>query len=223
MLIILSAKSQSSKWQAGHFTDIKGNKETGFIRVNPSAKGPVRDEGFIEFKDGEKSTPFKLSAGDLQSFVMGKDSFVVAHAPQNEIWSKKEYDFVKVELNEDVKLYVTKVGKGGGGRGVSFEPEVGAGFSTGGYGSGFGGGVGAGVEIPIGGGGGGSQKITYYYGANTAEMRRLTDANFEDIMTDIMGDEPEVVDKIKAKVYVLANVDRLVNYFKQVKAAHQAN
>jgi len=41
---------------------------------------------FIEFKEDNKSEPFKLSASDLRSFVVGKDSFVVAHAPGNETW-----------------------------------------------------------------------------------------------------------------------------------------
>jgi hypothetical protein len=221
MLMIVSAKSQSNKWQPGRFTDIKGNTESGFIRVNPSAKGPIKGEGFIEFKEDNKANPFKLSASDLKSFVVAKDSFVVAHAPGNEAWAKNEFDFVKVEIDDEVKLYVSRGGKGGkggiGGSGIGFEPGVGIG--TGGYG----GGVSGGISIPIGGGGGGysNEKTVYYYGANTAEMKRITNENFEDVMTDIMGDEPEVVDKIHAKVYMLANIDRLIAYFKQVKAARK--
>lgn len=211
MLIIVSAKSQSNKWLPGRFTDIKGNIETGFIRVNPSGKGPVKDEGFIEFRENNKTEPFKLSASDLRSFVTGKDSFVVAHAPKNESWNKKEFDFVRVVINGDVKLYASKSGKGSG-HGIGFSPGIGIG--TGGYGSGIGGGI----SIPIGGGGK-SEKTVYYFGANTAEMRPLTNENFEDIMTDIMGDEPDVVDKIHAKVYVLANIDKLIAYFNQVRGS----
>ncbi|MGZ3872913.1 MAG: hypothetical protein ACXVJD_08340 [Mucilaginibacter sp.] len=211
MLIIVSAKSQSNKWLPGRFTDIKGNIETGFIRVNPSGKGPVKDEGFIEFRENNKTEPFKLSASDLRSFVTGKDSFVVAHVPKNESWNKKEFDFVRVVINGDVKLYAGKSGKGGG-HGIGFSPGIGIG--TGGYGSGFGGGI----SIPIGGGGK-SEKTVYYFGANTAEMQPLTNENFEDIMTDIMGDEPDVVDKIHAKVYVLANIDKLVAYFNQARGS----
>jgi hypothetical protein len=221
MLIIISAKSQSNKWQPGRFTDVKGNIESGFIRVNPSAKGPIKDEGFIEFRENDKSNSFKLSASDLKSFVTGKDSFVVAHAPRNEAWAKKELDFIKVAIDEDVKLYVSKGGSGGkggiGGSGIGFSPGIGIG--TGGYGSG----VGGGLSIPIGGGGSrGSEKTVYYYGANTAGMKRITNENFEDVMTDIMGDEPEVVDKIHAKVYMLANIDRLITYFKQIKTAESS-
>jgi hypothetical protein len=53
----------------------------GFIRPNPGGSGPIKNEGFIEFKDDDKATPYKLSTSDLQAYVVGKDSFVVAHAP----------------------------------------------------------------------------------------------------------------------------------------------
>ncbi|HVW95819.1 MAG TPA: hypothetical protein VHA56_07610 [Mucilaginibacter sp.] len=215
MLIIVSAKSQSTKWEPGRFTDNKGNTESGYIRVNPSSKGPVRDEGFIEFRDNKKSHSFKLSASELKSFVQDRDSFVVAHPPYGEEWGKKELDFVQVEIDGFLKLYVSGGGGSGrGGSGIGFSPGIGIGAGS------YGGGVSAGVSVPIFGGGrsgGKSEKTAYYYGENTAAMKRLTDENFEDVMSDIMGDEPEVVDKIHAKVYVLANIERLINYFNQVK------
>src|ERR1041385_4034031 len=184
MLIAVSAKSQ--KWQPGSFTDIKGNKVTGLIRENPGNKGPIKDEGYIEFKDDSKANPYKLSASDLKSFMIGRDSFVVAHAPGNSNLSKKELDFVQVALDEETKLYVANVatGGGGGGLGPRVQPEFGGRFGTGGY-SGFGGGVG----INLGGGGGKGKVITtFYYGANTAVMQQLTPINFKDVMSDIMGD-----------------------------------
>jgi hypothetical protein len=225
IIAMVGISANAQKWLPGHFTDAKGNKEAGFIRVNPAARGPMPDEGFIEFREDSKANSFNLSASEIQSFVIGRDSFVVAHAPQGEMWAKKEFDFVKVALNEDIKLYAARGGSGGGGHGVVFEPEigVGAGVGTGGYGSGVGAGVGGGIGIPIGGGGGGEErgKTTWYYGENTAGMKSLNDLNFEDVMTDVMGDEPDVVDKIHAKVYVLANIDRLIAYFKQVQAGHK--
>jgi hypothetical protein len=220
MLTYVSAKSQ--KFLPGSFTDIKGNKVTGLIRDNPTGKGPIKDEGFIEFRDDEKTNPYKLSASDLKSYMVGQDSFVVAHAPHNETWTKKELDFIKVELDEDTKLYVAIVGMGtggGGGNGIGVQPVGGIGMGTGGYG-----GVGGGVSINIGGGRGGSMskvQTTYYYGTNTAEMEMLTPVNFVDVMSDIMGDEPEVVEKIKANQFGLGNIQKLIAYFKQVKASHK--
>ncbi|WP_187359636.1 hypothetical protein [Mucilaginibacter ginsenosidivorans] len=215
MLIAVSAKSQ--KWQKGSFTDIKGNKVTGLIHDDLSGKGPIKDEGYIEFKDDSKANPYKLSASDLKSYMVGQDSFVVAHAPHNTTWTKKELDFVKVELDEETKLYVAEVGTvSGGGNGIGVRPAGGVGFGTGPYGGGYGG-----VSIDIGGGRGrkGPVQATYYYGANTAEMDQLTPMNFEDAMSDIMGDEQEVVDKIRAHQFNLGNIQKLIAYFKQVKEA----
>jgi len=218
MLVIVSAKSYAQKWQPGRFTDVKGNIESGLVNANPPGKGPIKNEGFIEFKEDNKAEPYKLSASDLRSFVVGKDSFVVAHPPGNESWAKNEFDFVKVALDDDIKIYVTKNGGRGSSNGIGFEPGIGAGVGTGGYG----GGVGGGISIPIGGGGSGGshEKTTWYYGDSTAGMKRLTDLNFEDVMTDIMSDYPDVVNKIHNKVYVLANIDKLIAYYKQVKEAH---
>jgi hypothetical protein len=214
-LLFLSAVCvNAQKWQPGHFTDVKGNRMSGLIRVNPSGKAPIKDEGFIEFREDKKAEPFKLSASDLKSFVVGKDSFVVAHAPQNEAWAKNEMDFVKVVLDEDpVKIYAANGGAGGSGFG--FSPGISTGIGSGGYG-GFGAGLGGGISIPIGGGRK-SEKTAWYFGENTAEMKRLTNENFEDIMTDIMGDYPDIADKIRSKVYVLANIDKLIAYFKHIK------
>jgi len=217
--LFVSTKSFGQKWLSGHFTDNKGNVETGLIKIGGSGKGPVKGEGFIEFKEDAKANSFRLSATELKSFVIGRDSFVVAHAPGNETWAKNEFDFVRVVLDEDLKLYAAGgVKTGNGSNGLSVAPGLSTGVGTGGY---SGAAVDAGVSVPIGVGGGGGyyEKVVYYYGENTATMKRLNDQNFEDIMTDIMGDYPEVVDKIKAKVYVLENIDQLIAYFNQLKAA----
>jgi hypothetical protein len=210
-LVAITTKTYAQKWVAGRFTDVKGNTEVGLIHI-PGGKGPVKDEAFIEFKENAKANPFQLSASDLQSFVIGKDSFVVAHAPKNESWTKKELDFVKVVINEDIKLYVTRSGKAGHGFGFSPGIGVGAGLGSGGYG----GGVGAGVSVPIlgGGDGGDHEKTNWFYGVNTAEMKALNNVNFEDVMCDIMGDYPDIVEKIRRKVYVLGNIDKLLILFK---------
>lgn len=216
LLIAVSAKSQ--KWPTGSFTDIKGNKVTGFINDSPPGKGPIKDEGFIEFKDDEKTSPYKLSASDLKSFTVGKDSFVVAHAPFNQNWTKKELDFVRVELDEETKLYAARVGQViSGDRGIGVHPTGGVGYGTGGYGGAAGG---VAIEIGHGGSRAGKVQLTYYYGPNTAHMQMLTPENFVDAMSDIMGDEPDVVDKIKQGQYNFGNIQKLIAYFKTVKASH---
>ena len=212
--------AQAQKWQQGYFYDVKGNKETGFIWAKPGGKGPIKDEAFIEFKGTNKENPYKLSASDLSSFVVGRDSFVVAAEPQTGNW-QYGMDFVKVVVDEDVKLYFIRGGGSGGIGGSGIQPgfEGGIGGGTGGYG----GGVGAGISIPIGHGGGGSgNRVTYYYGANTAEMKELTPLNFMDIMSDMMGDEPDIADAIRNNKYSLSNIEKLVADFKKAKASHSS-
>jgi hypothetical protein len=213
-ILFFATNAQAQKWQPGYFYDSKGNKETGLIRAKPSGKPPIKDEAFIEFKENEKENPFKLSAGDIRSFVIGRDSFVVASEPMTSHW-QYGVDFVKVVLDEDVKLYVFR---GGGHSGIGIQPgiEGGIGGGTGGYG----GGLGAGISIPIGHGGGGGSKIVYYYGPSTANMKELTPLNFVDIMSDIMGDEPDVVDAIHDNKYNLGNIDKLIALFEKAKASH---
>lgn len=217
LFIISTVTAYAQKWQAGSFTDTKGIRQTGFINPNPKGKGPVKEEAFIEYKLDDKMNSIKLSAGELRSFTIGRDSFVVAHAPGNTMWAGKEFDFVRVVLNEEIKLYTGKGGKGKSGFGIRPSLSGGFGLGSGGYG-----GVGGGVGISLGGNGNGDrQKTAYYFGANTAEMMLLTPINFNDIMCDIMGDEPEVVNLIRQNKFNLNNIDKLIEYFEKVKASRQ--
>ncbi len=216
MLIGISAKSQS--WEPGYFYDVKGNKEIGLIRYKASGNGPIKDEGFIEFRADKKANTTALSASDLSSFVMGRDSFIVAAAPRTGAWSKNEIDFVLVAVDaekEDPKLYMFEGKVGGGGGGV--QPSVGIGI---GGGFGVGGGIGGGISIPLGGGG--HKATSYFYGRNTAEMKELTPANFVDVMSNILGDEPEIVDDLHQNRYSLGNIGKLLDKFYKLQAEHGA-
>jgi hypothetical protein len=216
MLAFVSAKSQG--WQPGSFIDTKGNKETGLIRR--SGKQPIKDEAAIEFKDDSKANPYTLSASDLKAIIIGRDSFVVAAAPQTADW-RNYLDFVKVAFDDDpdMKLYMFQGSAGGGGGGIRPEVGVGAGTGIGGYGGGVGAGVGGGIGIPIGGGGR-SNKTIYYYGANTAQMKQLTEATFTDIMTEMMGDAPDIVDALHEHKYNIGNMNKLIADYRKAIAAH---
>src|SRR5476651_2219737 len=146
MLTFISAKSQ--KFQTGFFIDTHGQKMEGLIRTNPSGKAPIKDEGFIVFKETEKGTETRFSASDLKCFVVGRDSFVVAHAPHNETWTAQELDFVRVVINEETKLYVLNGGSGGGG-GSGFGVRPGLSVGTG-IGGGSMGGIGSGLGLSFG-------------------------------------------------------------------------
>ncbi|QJD97963.1 hypothetical protein HH214_19815 [Mucilaginibacter robiniae] len=206
---ILSAHAQ--KWQPGYFYDTKGNKVNGLIEAYPSGKGPIKTEGFINYKADAKSNEIKLSASELQYFIAGKDSFVVAHAPQFETWKPKDPDFVKVVLDEPLKLYVYGGSSSGGG--FRIRPDVAAGIGGGNYGA-FGGG---GIGLTLGNGGSRIRNV-YYFGANTAEMQQVTPQNFVDVMSDIMADEPQAVEAIQSGKYRFDKIQALVKYYETLKS-----
>ncbi|UEG51709.1 hypothetical protein LLH06_12115 [Mucilaginibacter daejeonensis] len=217
MLTFVSARSQ--KWQPGYFMDIKNNKVPGLLQLGGGGKGPIKNEGFIIYKDNAKANEIKLSASDLKYFVMGKDSFIVAHPPSYESWSQ-ELDFVRVELDEPLKLYVYGGGasRGSGGGGFKVRPSISTGFGTGfgGYGGG-----GIGIGIGSGGGGGGYSKgATYYFGESASQITQVTPMNFKDVMSDIMADEPQAVELIQGGKTNLDHMQSLIKYYRDLKALH---
>ena len=62
--------------------------------------------------------------------------------------------------------------------------------------------------------------MSYYYGSSTANMQHLTNENFIDIMSEVMGDEPNVVVRIRNGNFRLNNIEKLVEYFNKVKGAN---
>jgi len=216
ILAVFTSAAFGQKWQPGYFYDIKGNKVPGLIQHNPGGKGPIKNEGFIIYKDNPKANEIKLSASDIKYYVIGKDSFIVAHPPSYEVWPKGDLDFVKVELDEPLKLYTYGSSSGGGG-GFRVSPSFSGGFGTGGYG-----GAGVGINLGSGGGGGGrSSRVTYYFGTGVGDMSQVTPMNFIDVMTDIMADEPQAVEAIQQGKFNITKMQGLVNYYKQLKTSRK--
>lgn len=218
------AKMNGNKFNPGYYYDINGQKVEGLINMNPSGDSPVRGEGFITFKEDSKATEQKLSASMIHSFVVGLDSFTVARAPRNAPWSKDELDFVRVVIDAQVKMYEIDANGGGGNRndgggGGGFAPRISTGIGIGGGMGGLGLGLSLGSSLFHHGnkGGGGSAGIVYYYGPGPASLTLITKDNFVDAMSEIMGDEPDAVDKIKNKKYRLADMDDLVKYYYQLQ------
>ncbi len=211
LLICISVQAQ--KWQKGFFTDVKGSRIPGEIRLQ-TGRGPIQGEAYIQYRETPKADPIKLSASDLRSFTIGRDSFVVA---ANGGWSIYELDFVRVALDGPLKLYQAQ-GYDLDNTGIGIEPGVGIG--VGGGTGGLGAGVGGGVSIPIGGGVGdrGSKGNVYFYGTNTANMKPISNPEFVDIMSEVMGDEPDAVEQIRNNQYSLKNVEKLIAYFKSLEA-----
>lgn len=214
LLIAFSASAQLglNQWDDGYFYDANGQKVSGQIVVSPSGRSPQDSEGFILFRKDKGEEKEKLTASMVRSFVAGKDSFTVAHAPQSRAWPGRSIDFVKVLVNEPMKLYATTGGGGGMSPGIS--PSFGIGGGS------FGSGMGGGLGINLGGGRGGKGKNAYFYGDNPTALTELKRDEFIPIMTEIMASEPEIVEKIKNKKYKYGSMDQLVLDFYKAKEAH---
>jgi hypothetical protein len=206
--------SLNSKFQQGYYYDINGQKIEGLIRTG-TGKKLVENEGYITFKEEEKAPKQNLSASMIHGFVIGRDSFIVARAPRVGSWSKNELDFMLVAVNAPLKLYAINA-SGGGGGGIT------PGISTGlGIGGGAIGGIGTGIGLSIGSGmfGGGGSHVVYYYGSDSGSLTEMKKQNFIDVMTEVLGDEPEVVEKVKAKKYGFGDMEKLLKYYNEQREA----
>lgn len=213
VLSLISISAMAQKFQEGYFYDKRGVKNVGLINQNPSGKGPIKDEAFIEFKDYPKDKPIKLSASDMKSYVVGRDSFVVA-ASLTDDWSREQLDYIRVAINAPLKLYMAKVGNvSAQQKAVSVSPALSTGYGSGG----MGGGVGGGVAINLGRNRGGGTRIAYLYGESTNGMKAITEENFADVMTEIMGDEPAAVQQLRTNKYTLRDIEKLIAYYHQLE------
>ena len=207
-----SAQLGLNQWDDGYFYDASGNKVPGQIVVNPSGRSPQESEGYILFRKDKGEDKEKLTASMIRSFVAGKDSFTVAHAPRSGAWTGRSIDFVKVLVNEPLKLYATTGGGNGGGMAPGIRPSFGIGGGS--FGTGMGGGLGINL-----GGGRGKSKSAYFYGDNPNNLTELRKDNFIEVMSEIMASEPEIADKIKNKKYKYRDMDQLILDFYKLKDA----
>jgi hypothetical protein len=222
LLMAFTAHAQmfGGKFDQGYYYDINGQKVEGLINDNTSGKGPLPNEGYIFFKENDKAEKQKLSASMVHGFVVGVDSFIVAHAPRLGGWSKYELDFLRVVINDSTKLYTIYGGdRGKEGRG-GVRPSVSTGLGIGG---GYGGGLGMGLSLGsglFGGGGGGSSHAIYYYGSGVGDMVEINKQNFVAAMSEVLAAEPEAVKKVIDKKYKLGDMDALLKYYHQLREEH---
>ena len=215
ILFAVSANAQvlGSKFRPGYYYDINGQKVEGLIRSG-TGKKPIGGEGYITFKEDEKAEKQNLSASMIHGFVIGTDSFTVAHAPRQGNWSANELDFVEVMINAPLKLYAINSSGGGGGGRSGLSPGIGFGM-----GGGLGIGTGLGLSLGSGAFGGGGGHIVYYYGSDTGTITEIKKQNFVEVMSEVMDDEPQTVEDIKNKKYKFGDMDKLVDYYNKQHTA----
>ncbi|OOQ62069.1 hypothetical protein BC343_03190 [Mucilaginibacter pedocola] len=236
--------TKAQTWAPGHYTDAQGKQYAGIIRSSPGGKGPFEGEGYIEFKDSEKGEVIPLSTSDLRSFVVGQDSFVVAKAPAGGKWSKLQTDFVRVVMNEEVKLYSLRVADGSPasykGSGKTHKISNTARLLLGGYRADPNSAIAQNPTLTKDGlvknapnytvptapttyktgptNRGSNYKKSYYYGIGPNDLTYITDENFNDAIKATMQASPKVADYIIGNRFGLDNIEELIAYFNKEKA-----
>ncbi|MEO6150888.1 MAG: hypothetical protein ABIN95_09270 [Mucilaginibacter sp.] len=169
--------------------------DEGYYYDNTGAKisGFIRaGENQFFFKKYKKDvSEKKIAAGDIKGYVMGKDSFTVSRNPVF-----KKPPFLKVLINNSTKLYFFKADEK-----ISFEPV--SATSTG-----FAAGTGKG------------RSKYYFYGADPDALQLITETNFIAAMSELMGDKPEIIERVKDKTITLKNLEEWVLFYNQEKAAY---
>lgn len=194
-----------NRWEAGYYYDVNGQKVNGLISRDPSGKSPQPGEGFIICKAAKDAEKQKLSASMIRSFVIGRDSFTVTHNTHNELRTLNGIDFIKVLVNEPLKLYAATAAVE-----KAVSPAIGGGFGNGG-------GIGGGVSINLGRGS--ASRFVYYYGTNPDLLTEVTHKNYVEILSEIMASQPEAVEKIRNKTYKFNDLPKLTAYFNQLRTA----
>ncbi|MEO6150890.1 MAG: hypothetical protein ABIN95_09280 [Mucilaginibacter sp.] len=194
--IIFSAESYAQSFKAGHYYDTTFTKVSGLI----NSKGT-----YIWFKKDKDADKTKIPAADMNSYVADADSFVVSRMPE-----MVKIPIVKVLINNPVKLYVAKQGSkfnwGSVLAGVAI--GVGTGISTG---------------VSVIPNMGGNQAVYYLYGYGPDDLSTLDAKNFIPVMSGIMSDRPDLVEKIKNKKININNIEKWVNIYNKERAATTAS
>lgn len=173
----------SAQWKKGSYYDLNNARHAGLIKA---------DEQHLLYKPSKKADELKLTAADMNAFVIEKDSFRVSHAP---VFGQPV--FVQVLTNGPTKIYVARP-----------RPKK---FSRGSI---IGGLLGGDTGAEIGGHADALRSYHgYYYGQDENSLATITMQNFEEITASIMADKPKVTAKIKDKTFRYGDMDELIVFY----------
>jgi hypothetical protein len=92
-------------WSTGYYYDKSGKKVDGILKDYIPMAGLFKEHyDYFYFKATDTSRKTKIQARDINSFVVGVDTFTISHADQ--LIGKP---FLQVMMNESVKLYASDI------------------------------------------------------------------------------------------------------------------
>jgi hypothetical protein len=182
------AQEPTASWEKGYYYNLKGNRFPGFINTYDS-KNRTFAERYFFFRVNEDDNEKKVYADSVKAYVTGPDSFVVSH-----VFGLKRTPFVRVIIDDSVKLYESKqmVGSGtpiGGMRANKF--------------------MSVGITIP----GAPHQATMYCYGSNPDDLSPLGSKPFFEEMSKIFASTPALLEEIKYQEYTYKNMDDIISHY----------
>ncbi|MBS7563407.1 hypothetical protein KHS38_03235 [Mucilaginibacter sp. Bleaf8] len=190
--VTFSAKAQlfSKSWQQGYYCDASGHKFSGLLHhAQPEASVFKKRGDYITFKADQNTKQVKIHSDSISAFVIGADSFTVSHLKPLE-----KFPFLQVVINRPVKLFFSGITP-------SVIPIVGGPALA------IAGSAIAGVAISAPG------NSAYYFGSDPDNLMLLTNKNFIEVMTLVMADKPDVVEKVKNKAFKYRTLPDLLMYY----------
>ncbi|MGY4537260.1 hypothetical protein ACVW0P_001676 [Mucilaginibacter sp. UYNi724] len=176
--ITITANAQlfERHYDEGFYYDSVGVKHTGLVSWSPPQKSILDGHGDeVYYKAQKNAEMVKLRSTELQSFVIGVDSFVVS---KDELFKRKPFLNVLVNTNDSLKIY----------RSMEKRTSPGVGVGVGNIGA---------VTMAVGASFNYTKK-TYYYGPNPNNVIKIDNKNFVDVTSKILANIPLIVEKIKS-------------------------
>ena len=189
----LRVQAQDWEWHPGYYYDLNNIKHTGLVQVSTFDNGTAygtskfKSSEFFRFKTDEKSPQQELYALDVQSVVVGADSIVVRHWFRTDRKGRVKKDTAG---NEYSVASFLKVELNSGETKVYSKLLDGNNYGT---------------------------YTGYYYGKNADNINDINTDTFAQVMSDIVKDAPDLVEKINKEDFKLRKMEKLINAYKTKK------
>ncbi|MGZ3763715.1 MAG: hypothetical protein ACXVB0_16220 [Mucilaginibacter sp.] len=193
LVLPLISKAQDDEWRPGWYYDLKNVKHPGWFDIstfdNSTRYGTskVKSSEYFRFEADEKAPVLELYALDMQSVVAGADSIVVRHSFRTDRKGNIKTDTSGNQFST-ASFYKVELN--------SSDIKIYSKLLDGNRGFSY---------------------IAYYFGKDADNIYDFTNDNFAKVMSDIIKDAPDLVEKIKKEDFVLRKMKKLLIAYKTEK------
>ncbi|HEX3386984.1 MAG TPA: hypothetical protein VHS53_17410 [Mucilaginibacter sp.] len=194
LVLPLMSKAQDDDWQPAHYYDVNNIKHTGYVQITTFdnltryGNSKVKVSEWFKFEANEKAPVLELYALDMQSVVTNTDSIVVRHSFRTDRKGNVKTDSAG---NQYTAAGFYRVELNNSDTKIYSKSMVGNNAFA--------------------------NYTAYYFGKDADNIYDITNDNFAQIMTGIMKDAPDLVEKIKNGDFKLRKMEKLLIAYKKEK------